>query len=87
MTFKDAKINFDKEIRIEKIWGTAIDYNLQIVAVDDLKKILFIITWDFNKDKNLEASMLQFNIEPDTKPWNYIVKGVDEKMNYFLNKF
>ena len=58
MKFKNAYINFDKEILIEKIWGTEKDYNLQIVAVDDLKKILFIVTWDFNEGRNLEASML-----------------------------
>lgn len=66
MAFETAKINFNKEILIDKIWGTQINNNLQIVATDDVNKILFIITWDFNEGKNIEKSMLQFNIEPNT---------------------
>lgn len=63
------------------------DYNLQIVAIDDVKKILFILTWDFRDGKNIECSSLQFNIEPNTQPWNYLVKGMKENMNYFMNKY
>lgn len=69
MEFNYADINFDKDILIEKIWGTQKDYNLQIIAIDDVKNILFILTWDFRrepnkklrpslKDKNIESSML-----------------------------
>jgi hypothetical protein len=70
MEFNYANTNFDKDILIEKIWGTQKDYNLQIIAVDDVKNILFIVTWDFRreqnkklrgkslKDKNIEASMM-----------------------------
>ena len=30
--------------------------------------------------------MLQFNIELDTRPENYVVRGLDKKLNYFVNK-
>jgi hypothetical protein len=65
MDFFDANINFDKNILIEKIWGTQKDYNLQIIAIDDVKNILFILTWDFRKeqDKKIKTSMKDKNIE------------------------
>lgn len=44
-----------------------------------------IITWDFIK--NIEISQMQQKCSPDQKPENYIVKGMNEKMNYYVNQY
>lgn len=44
-----------------------------------------VITWDLNENK--EHSMLQYESEKGKKPENYIVKGVTEKLNYFVNEY
>mgnify|MGYP000938046092 CR=1 FL=1 len=44
-----------------------------------------MLTWDL--DENKEYTMLQYESERGKKPENYIVKGVSEKLNYFLNEF
>ena len=69
---------------IEKIQSTCKKHHLQIVAKDTFKKVLIILTWNF--DENIEYSMLQFNIEMETRPENYVVRGLYQKVNYFVNE-
>lgn len=54
--FRDAAINFDKSVEISKIWTTVTSHILQIIAVDNEKKVMLVVTWDF--DNNIEVSML-----------------------------
>jgi len=44
-----------------------------------------IVSWDFIK--NIEIATLQQKCEPESKPENYIVKGINEKMNYYVNQY
>jgi hypothetical protein len=53
------------------------------VAKDINKKIMLIITWDFENNK--EVSMYQHKFESHQNPENYIVAGLSQKMNYFLD--
>ena len=36
---------------------------------------------------DIEVSMFQLAIEPDTKPENYICKGMNQKRNYFVDPY
>ena len=45
-----------------------------------------MIVIDNIEDQNIEYSMLQFNIEMETRPENYVVRGLDQKVNYFVNE-
>lgn len=83
--FMDLNIDFDKSVEISKIWSTQVDKVLQIIARDNEKNIFMIITWNFVK--NIEVSMLQQKCPPHHKLENYIVKGMNEKMNYFVNQY
>ena len=82
--FTDAAINFSKTVEINKIWSTVAPGILTIVAVDNEKKIMILVTWDFNN--NTEYSMFQIRIGDDEKPENYIVKGLNQKLNYFVSQ-
>lgn len=82
--FQDADIEFDSNVEIAKIWSTCKKKELQIVANDYDQNILIILTWDFKL--NIEVSMLQVQSEDGTRPENYIVRGMNKKMNYFVSK-
>ena len=86
LDWEEANIEFENDIVIEKILSTCKKYHLQIVARDNKKQVLIIVTWDFSPNKNIEYSMLQFNIESDTRPENYVITGMNKKINYFVNK-
>lgn len=82
--FKDLKLNFDKHFEIVKILDTVTPYHLQIVAKNREKQVLLVFVWDFIND--IEVSMFQLNIEKNTKPENYICKGMNQKRNYFVDQ-
>jgi len=44
---------------------------------------LVVVVWDFEND--IEVSMFQLDIQPNTKPENYICKGMNQKRNYFVD--
>ena len=52
--FIDADIEFEKTVEICKLWQTSVEDTFQIVAKDNVKNVLIILTWDFNK--NIEFS-------------------------------
>ena len=83
--FIDLNLDFDKNVEIAKIWSTQVDHILQIIAKDNEKNIFMIVSWDFIK--NIEIATLQQKCEPESKPENYIVKGINEKMNYYVNQY
>ena len=82
--FKDANINFNNNVEIFNVRTTCQPHIIQIIAKDNTDNILIILTWDF-KD-NTEISMYQQNCTSDEYPENYVVKGLNEKMNYFINQ-
>lgn len=49
-----------------------------------IKNVMIIATWDL--DQNVECSMCQIKVDPNTKPENYLVKGMNEKYNYFVSE-
>ena len=83
--FVDLNLDFDKNVEISKIWSTQVYHILQIIAKDNEKNIFMIVSWDFIK--NIEVATLQQKCEPESKPENYIVKGINEKMNYYVNQY
>lgn len=83
--FKKMAIDFGPQIEIHKIWSTGVYGHVQIVAKDETKNTMIVATWD--TINNIEASMFQYKCAPDTKPENYIVKGINQKYNYFVNEY
>jgi hypothetical protein len=57
---------------------------IQIVGKDSHKKLLVIITWNF--EKNTEESMFQLPYRDDLLPENSVVTGMNQKMNYYKNE-
>ena len=54
------------------------------MAKDNEKRVLMVVIWDF--DCNVEVSMFQYKCEFNKKPENYLVKGMNQKYNYFVNE-
>lgn len=73
--FTDAAVSFGKSVEISKVWSTVIPGVLTIVGVDNEKRIMIVVTWNFNL--NTEYSMLQVRFEAHQKPENYVVKGIN----------
>ena len=82
--FKSAHIDFDQTVEITKVFATSDFKVYQIIAKDTEKNVLIILTWDFARD--IEVSMLQVPCDGGLRPENYIVRGMNQKMNYFINK-
>jgi len=55
------------------------------VAKDNTDNILVLLTWDFEND--LEVSMYQIKSGQDEWPENYVVRGLNKKMNYFISRY
>ena len=83
--FKDIAIDFDESIEIAKIWDTKLPNVLQIVAKDNKQNIFMVLTWDF--DKNIEYSVLQIKCPEEIKAEKYVVRGMNQKLNYFVNQY
>lgn len=77
-------LQFEKEVEINNLYSTSEPDQIQIIAKDIAKSILFIVTWDLIK--NIEVSMLQIRTDPATSPENYIIKGMNQRMNYFITQ-
>lgn len=72
----------DKDVEIFDIFQTSVNHELQMIARDEDRGVLLIITWDF--DKNIETSMMQYAIEgDDSNPQYHVVRGMNLKRNYF----
>lgn len=84
--FKDMNFKFEEGTQIHKIWNTSErdENHIQIIAKHDQSNTMIVITWDCSR--NIEASMFQYKCEPDTRPENYVVKGMNQKYNYFVNE-
>ena len=78
-----AAVDFDKGVDIEKIYETSKRHWLQIIARETVRNVLIVLTWNFNE--NTEASMFQFECQPGTGPENYVVRGLNQKLNYFVD--
>ena len=64
--FVNADVQFSETIEISEIRSTKETNILQIVAKEEMKKILVILTWDF--DKNMERSMFQIKYKHNDVP-------------------
>ena len=53
--------------------------------LDHVKNIFKIITWDFKN--NIEKSMMQLQPNKSNDIGNHIVKGMNHKLNYFLDQY
>ena len=52
--------------------------------MDHQEEIFSIITWDFANNK--ENNIFQMGPQEDQVVGNHVVKGMNQKMNYFLKK-
>ena len=82
--FKKSDIHFDHNIIISKLVATQNPHQVQIVGKNPNKKFMIILTWDF--DKNIEESMFQIAYREDIIPENYVVTGMNQKLNYYKNE-
>lgn len=57
---------------------------IQIVAKDNYENILIIATWDC--ERNVEYAMYQVKGESNTFPENYIVRGMNNRLNFFMDE-
>ena len=64
--FKNIDCHFESDVEIVNILSTSVDNEIQIIARDEDKKCLIILTWNFKHD--YETSMVQFPINGDTRP-------------------
>jgi hypothetical protein len=71
-------------VEIAEILNTQERHRIQIIAKDIARSLLIVVVWDL--DQNIECSMFQMKMEKNTKPENYLVKGMNEKYNYFFNQ-
>lgn len=78
-----AAVDFDRGVDIEKIYETSKRNWLQIIARETVRNVLIVLTWDF--EENMEASMFQLNCLPGTVPENYVARGLNQKLNYFVD--
>jgi len=96
LDFQPAKIHFQNTVEITKIWPVdfaasskddeqSSDSMIQIVAKDNVQNILLVITWDC--ERNVEYSMVQVKCDPGTSPENYVVRGMNNKLNYFVDEY
>lgn len=51
--------------------------------MDHQEEIFSIISWDFANNK--ETNIFQMGPQEDQVVGNHVVKGMNQKMNYFLN--
>ena len=56
---------------------------VQIIGRDNVKNILVILTWDF--EKNMEFSIYTCKSYLNEKPELFVVKGLNERKNYLIN--
>ena len=56
---------------------------IQIVFNNYEKNIFTVLTWDFIK--NIEKSNYQIRMDNDAIIGNHVIKGMNYKMNYFLD--
>jgi len=57
---------------------------VQIVAKDNQEDILIVTTWDCQD--NIEFAMFQSRCERNQNPENYIIRGMNNKLNYFMDE-
>ena len=57
---------------------------IQVVAKDNIQNILIVVTWDCANNK--EYSMFQHKGERHSSAENYVVRGFNERLNYFMDE-
>jgi len=82
--FTELNIQFDQGVEICQLFSTCVPHHLQIVAKDNQKQIILIVTWDTLK--NIEVTCMQRKTDPNTKQENYVIKGMNRKMNYYIDQ-
>ena len=73
-------------MEISEIRFTEETHVIQFVAKDEARKILVILTWDF--DNEIEKSMFQIKYADDQPmPEKFMTKGLNQRMNYFEDDY
>ena len=57
---------------------------IQIVAKDNSENIMIVTTWDC--DDNTEYAMFQTKCEANQNPENYVIRGMNHKLNYYMDE-
>ena len=81
--FTDINCTLDDSVEIIKLIETGAPDCIQIVFNNYDKNIFTVLTWDFNL--NIEKSIYQIRNENDSPIGNHVIKGMNYKMNYFLD--
>ena len=81
--FTDINCTLDDSVEIIKLIETGAPDCIQIVFNNYDKNIFTVLTWDFNL--NIEKSIYQIRNEIDSPIGNHVIKGMNYKMNYFLD--
>ena len=81
--FKDAPIPFLKNIEIFNVRSTESPNIIQLIAKDNRRNILIVLSWDFENNK--EFSMYQLKCKRSEWPENYVVKGLNINNPFFEN--
>jgi hypothetical protein len=80
----DMHAHFDKSVEVIKVIETIKHNWLQLITKDHENGIFTILTWDF--DNNMEQACNQFKPNENDEVGLHVVKGMNQKMNYFLNQ-
>ena len=81
-----AKINvtFGSLVEIIKVVETETPYILQVQMLDHERNFYCIVTWDFAQ--NIEVTQYEIKINKQHDVGYHLVRGLNPKYNYFINK-
>lgn len=81
---RDMAAHLSNDTEVVKIIETLNNNWLQVMMWDHLNDIFTVVTWDFNN--NMEQCILQMYESPDEDVGYHVIKGMNQKRNYFLNQ-
>jgi hypothetical protein len=76
-------INFNPSTEILRLCTTIVPGTMQIMANDNSRDLMILLTWDFHK--NMEISVKQLVLSPLWTIENYLIMGMHQKLNYYLD--
>lgn len=76
---------FNPDAEIIKLIETAEKNVVEIVIINHNEEVTSVLTWDFNE--NIERRMFQMKKHNEDQVGQYIVKGMNYKMNYYIDQY
>jgi len=76
---------FNPDAEIIKLVETAEKNVVEIVIVNHDEEVTSVLTWDFNE--NIERRMFQMKKRSEDQVGQHIVKGMNYKMNYYIDQY